>query len=330
MSSGQQNFQPWQVSDNLSSQSSVAYAQKQDRCRGALVGLAVGDAIGTTLEFKPPGSFKPLTDMVGGGHFCLKKGYWTDDTSMALCLGHSLLECGGFDPHDQMLRYCDWLDNGYMSSIGNCFDVGVTVSSALRRFQKTGEPYAGSRAKWTSGNGSIMRLAPVVIAYASTPALAIYHAMNSSRTTHGAELCIDSCGYMAAVLVALMNGSDKKALSSIDYQAMTPEVQELQTGKWLCKQYESLKGSGYVIESLEAALWCFHNTASYAECVLAAANLGNDADTTAAVAGQLAGAYYGYEGIRSEWRTALHRGDEICQLADDLFSLSIHGTGLHR
>ncbi len=325
MSSGSQNFFECQNSYTRSSALSLASArtQKQDRCRGALIGLAVGDAIGTTLEFKPPGSFKPLTDMVGGGHFCLKKGYWTDDTSMALCLGYSLLECGGFDPHDQMRRYCDWLDNGYMSSIGNCFDVGVTVSSALRRFQKTGEPYAGSKAAWTSGNGSIMRLAPVVIAYANSLQQAVQHAINSSRTTHGASLCLDSCGFMAALLVALLNGSDKDALQYSGYQAMTPEVQALQAAEWRNKEYQALKGTGFVIECLEAALWCFWHTHSYAECVLAAANLGNDADTTAAVAGQLAGAYYGYEGINAGWRAALHRCDEICQLADDLFRMAM-------
>lgn len=295
--------------------------QPQDRSRGALLGLAIGDAIGTTLEFRPPGSFAPLTDMVGGGHFCLKKGYWTDDTSMALCLGHSLVACQRFDATDQMQRYCDWLDNGYMSSIGTCFDVGVTVSSALRRFQKTGNPYAGAKSRWSSGNGSIMRLAPIAIACAHDVAAAQRLAAASSRTTHAAPLCLDSCGLLATVLIQLLRGYGKSGLQPSDYTASSHEVEQLQRGHWQQKSYQQLKGTGYVIDSLEAALWCFYHTDNYADCVLAAANLGNDADTTAAVAGQLAGACYGYAAIRPAWREALHREAEICQLADQLFAL---------
>ena len=295
--------------------------QPQDRSRGALLGLAIGDAIGTTLEFRPPGSFRPLTDMVGGGHFCLKKGYWTDDTSMALCLGHSLVDCQRFDATDQMQRYCDWLDNGYMSSIGTCFDVGVTVSSALRRFQKNGNPYAGAKSRWSSGNGSIMRLAPIAIACAHDVAAAQRLAAASSRTTHAAPLCLDSCGLLATVLIQLLRGHGKSGLQATDYAASSHEVEQLQRGHWQQKSYQQLKGTGYVIDSLEAALWCFYHTDNYADCVLAAANLGNDADTTAAVAGQLTGACYGYAAIRPAWREALHREAEIRQLADQLFAL---------
>jgi ADP-ribosyl-[dinitrogen reductase] hydrolase len=295
--------------------------QAQDRSRGALLGLAIGDAIGTTLEFRPPGSFRPLTDMVGGGHFCLKKGYWTDDTSMALCLGHSLVQCQRFDATDQMRRYCDWLDHGYMSSIGTCFDVGVTVSSALRRFQKTGNPYAGAKSRWSSGNGSIMRLAPIAIACSHHMPVAQQLAIASSRTTHASPLCLDSCGFLATLLVLLIRGGDKSCLLHSDYPASSPEIRHLQEGHWQTKTYSEIKGSGYVIDSLEAALWCFYHTDNYADCVLAAANLGNDADTTAAVAGQLAGACYGYSTIRQSWRDALHQEAEIRQLADALFAL---------
>jgi len=115
----------------------------QERFRGALVGLACGDALGTTNEFKRPGSFAPITDMVGGGVFGLKQGQWTDDTSMALCLAESLIECGGFDARDQMERYIRWRDDGYLSSTGKCFDVGGTVDAALNRYRQSGDPYAG-------------------------------------------------------------------------------------------------------------------------------------------------------------------------------------------
>ena len=105
---------------------------KQMRYRGALLGLAAGDALGTTVEFKPPGSFAPMTEMIGGGPFRLKKGEWTDDTSMALCLASSLIEARGFDAKDQMERYTRWWHEGYLSSNGSCFDIGITVSEALK------------------------------------------------------------------------------------------------------------------------------------------------------------------------------------------------------
>jgi len=299
-----------------------------DRARGCLVGLAVGDAVGTTLEFRPRGSFKPLTDMVGGGHFCLQKGYWTDDTSMALCLAHSLLVCEGFNATDQMQRYCDWYDNGYLSSIGNCFDIGTTVSSALRRFQKNGNPFSGMKATWTSGNGSIMRLAPIPIAYMHDAAQAIHYARQSSRTTHGAALCLDACGWMSAQLLDLLQGGNKESLLRVSYLAQTEAIATLQQFDFLDKNYRDLKGTGYVLESLEAALWCFWHTHCYADCILAAANLGDDADTTAAVAGQLAGAYYGYQGIREDWCQHLYWHDEICELSDKLYYLQPAGEEL--
>ena len=173
---------------------------QQDRYRGALLGLACGDAVGTTLEFKPPGSFAPISDMVGGGPFELEPGQWTDDTSMALCLAVSLVEQGGFDPADQMQRYVRWYREGYLSSNGVCFDIGNTVSAALRRFERSGEPYSGATDPYSAGNGSIMRLAPLPLAFAATPARAIALAAQSSRTTHGAPAALDGCHVELAVI----------------------------------------------------------------------------------------------------------------------------------
>ena len=136
---------------------------RSDRYRGALLGLATGDAVGTTLEFERPGSFDPISDMVGGGPFDLEPGQWTDDTSMALCLAASLVHCGGFDARDQMDRYCKWVSHGYMSSNGRCFDIGNTISAALGRYDATGDPFAGSTHPQDAGNGSLMRLVPVVL-----------------------------------------------------------------------------------------------------------------------------------------------------------------------
>ena len=135
--------------------------QPIERFSGCLLGLAIGDTVGTTLEFKRPGSFEPLTDMVGGGPFRLKPGQWTDDTSMALCLAASLIECRGFDARDQMERYVRWWREGYMSSTGHCFDIGNTTAEALGIFQRTRDPFAGSTDLDKAGNGSLMRPAPV-------------------------------------------------------------------------------------------------------------------------------------------------------------------------
>ena len=137
---------------------------KIDRFRGAMIGLATGDCLGVALEFMPPGSFIEITEIMGGGPFGLKEGEWTDDTSMSLCLASSLLEKGKFDPKDQMERYVNWRDNGYMSSRGEgsrCVDIGNTTTASLDNFLETGEPYSGPSDSATSGNGSIMRLAPV-------------------------------------------------------------------------------------------------------------------------------------------------------------------------
>src|SRR3954470_11920654 len=176
------------------------------RFRGALMGLAVGDAIGTTVEFKPPGSFAPVTDMIGGGPFGLPAGAWTDDTSMALCLAESLVETRTFDPVDQLRRYVRWYREGRWSSTGTCFDIGNATRAALQRFEQTGEPFPGDAAPDAAGNGPLMKLAPVAMAYASRPDDAIRFAGESARTTHGAPEAIDASCAFAALLVAALEG----------------------------------------------------------------------------------------------------------------------------
>jgi ADP-ribosylglycohydrolase/polymorphic toxin system DSP-PTPase phosphatase-like protein len=182
----------------------------RDRYRGALLGLAVGDALGTTLEFKAPGTFKPITDMIGGGPFALQPGQWTDDTAMALCLAESLIEKHGFDPKDQMDRYRRWWKEGYLSSTGTCFDIGVTVRKSLESYLRTGEPFAGSTDPFTAGNGSLMRLAAVPLAFRANVELAIHNAGESSRTTHGAPAAVDACRYFAGLLLGALGGRSKE------------------------------------------------------------------------------------------------------------------------
>ena len=294
----------------------------QDKFEGALVGLAVGDAVGTTLEFKPRGTFIPITDMEGGGPFRLRVGEWTDDTSMALCLANSLLSKKGFDPTDQMNRYCNWWRVGYMSSTGDCFDIGGTVMNALDNFIENSEPFSGSTEEDMAGNGSLMRLAPIPIFYASNRELAIKYAGKSSRTTHGAAECIDSCQLFTDLISEAYTATSKDAIfEQSTYQPYTPKVISIAYRDFLSKSYLELTGSGYVIESLESALWCFMNSNNFEEAILLSANIGNDADTTAAICGQIAGAYYGFSGIPEKWSSAIVMANEIRQWANELATI---------
>ncbi|MEE4175858.1 MAG: ADP-ribosylglycohydrolase family protein [Xanthomonadales bacterium] len=290
------------------------------RARGALLGLAVGDAVGTTLEFEAPGTFEPIDDLVGGGPFALRPGQWTDDTSMALCLAESLVECGGFDAGDQMERYLRWWREGHLSSTGHCFDIGGTVRGALGRYEASREPFSGSEDPWSAGNGSIMRLAPVPIFYAGDRSQAERYAAMSSRTTHGAAECIDACRLLAHLLVRLMAGVSRGALfDEVDTLSLeTPRIRALARGEYRDKPREAIRGTGYVVDSLEASLWCFERAGDYREAVLMAANLGDDADTTAAITGQLAGARWGESGIPADWLKRLHDRELISDLADRL------------
>ena len=295
----------------------------QNRYRGALLGLAAGDAVGTTLEFKPRGSFEPLTDMVGGGPFDLEPGQWTDDTSMALCLAESLIRCDAFDPRDQMNRYANWYQHGYWSSTGTCFDIGVATRGAIHTYLVTGEPLAGNTDPDSAGNGSIMRLAPVVLRFAGMPELQAM-AVLSSRTTHAAEECLDACRLLAVALERALAGCDKaEVLDLAAIEVSSQRLRDIAAGGYRSATRDQVRGTGYVVDSLEAALWCFHQHDTFAGAVLEAANLGDDADTTAAVVGQLAGAFYGVAGIPAAWLARVHRGDEIAALADGLLQRNL-------
>lgn len=294
-----------------------------ERYRGCLLGLACGDAVGTTVEFRTRGSFAPVTDMAGGGPFGLAPGEWTDDTSMALCLAASLIHCEGFNAVDQMNRYCNWRSVGYMSSTGNCFDIGLTVSGALTRYLASGDPFAGDPDPRTAGNGALMRLAPVPMFYAASAEATWQQAGESTRTTHGALEAIECSRLFALQLRAALQGASKAAiLATVPRAPLSEKVAALARGAYASKTREHIKGSGYCVESLEAALWCFAHTQSFEEAVLAATNLGDDADTTAAICGQLAGAFYGVGGIPATWRDKLVMREEIGQMADRLLALA--------
>lgn len=296
--------------------------QLLERFRGTLLGLAVGDAVGTTAEFSSRGTFIPLTDMVGGGPFGLKPGQWTDDTSMALCLAASLLECNSFDAQDQMERYCRWAENGYLScSSGPAFDIGGTVAAALQKYKDTGDPYAGSSDPYSAGNGCIMRLAPIPMFYFPHIDKAEEYSAKSSQTTHSARESIDACRLFGRMICRAISGQSREEIAFGDSKTFqgAPAIVAIAQGSYLQKKEGDIKGSGYVVQSLEAAMWCFMKTDSYRKAILAAANLGDDADTTAAICGQVAGAYYGVSGIPSDWLDKLAMRKEITRIADRLY-----------
>ena len=274
--------------------------------------------------------------MVGGGVLGLKPGQWTDDTSMALCLAASLIECRGFDAADQMERFVRWWKEGYLSSTGHCFDIGNTVRAALTRFTNTGEPYAGSSDPRSAGNGSLMRLAPAPMYFAADAAEAIDRSADSSRTTHQAEEAVDACRYFGGLLVGALRGVDNDTLLSAGYcpveglweqRPLADRIAEIADGSFKHREPPAIRGSGYVVESLEAALWAFDRSQEFREGALMAVNLGDDADTTGAIYGQIAGAYYGAKSIPVNWRGLLTMNDEIVSMADKLYDHASKSMG---
>ena len=297
---------------------------REDRAVGALLGLACGDAVGTTLEFEAPGTFPPLDDMVGGGPFSLPTGAWTDDTSMALCLAESLLDRGGMDLADQLRRYVLWRHDGYLSSTGRCFDIGATTRAQLARFERTGEAVDPVVDQESAANGSLMRLAPVPIRWSADAAVAAERSAESSRTTHAADRPVDACRLFGAMLAALVDGAafddvvDPGCWPGLGQGSLHPAVAAIAAGSWRDKEPPAIRGTGYCVDALEAAIWAVAGAAGFREAVLRAANLGDDADTTAAIAGQLAGARWGASGIPAAWRELVVAGPRIESLARQL------------
>jgi ADP-ribosyl-[dinitrogen reductase] hydrolase len=298
---------------------------QRDRAVGSLFGLAVGDAIGTTVEFLPRDNYPVLKDMIGGGAFKLDPGQWTDDTSMAICLAESLLKYPEFNAFDLMNRFDRWNLLGENSSTGRCFDIGNTTISSLRKFRQTGNPYSGSEEKEGSGNGSLMRLAPVPILFWNDSGKADEISTLQSRTTHGSEDAKSACIYLSRVICGFISGLGKDSLLQKD-DSWPESVKQIAKMKYVDLPRNEIYSSGYVIDTLEAALWSFSQADDFEEAVLLAANLGEDSDTVAAVTGQIAGAFWGFSSIPKKWVELIYESDRIQKLANDLFNLSIKRT----
>jgi len=301
-----------------------------DKSLGAMLGLACGDAVGSSVEFMERGTFEKVTDMRGGGPFKLDPGMFTDDTSMALCLAQSLEH--GYDPNDQMTRYIRWWRDGENSCRSYCFDIGQATLRALDAYTRdSSDPYKGHPNPYTAGNGNIMRLAPIVIRYGHQPQRAIDYAVDQSKVTHQAPECLQAAYWMATVMTrALQHGNKDALLTPPDDLGWSDKMHDLVHNTWKSKTTDDIVGSGYVVQSLEAALWCFYHTGSIEECILMATNLGDDADTTAAIAGQIAGIYYGASTIPARWLDLLYFKEELYRVVNALHGFALKELQLER
>ena len=293
------------------------------------MGLVVGDAVGTTNEFQPAGSFEPITDMVGGGVFGLEPGQWTDDTSMALCLADSLLAQGRYDSFDVMERYDRWYKEGYRSSTGTCFDIGNQVTRSLWDFREQQHVPTSAERTTSAGNGAIMRLAPVVIAgfESRDPREVVETARLSARETHFSVEAEAATEVFAALLVGALLGWSPQQLMDVSWASTGAAFDEMAArvispDQQVRTSWEA-ETSGYIVNGLRLAVHGLLDFPSFKDATLAIANMGGDSDTNAAIYGQLGGAFYGIEAIPPSWRERVHLGEEIDQLARDLVDLRL-------
>lgn len=295
----------------------VIEEEQLDRAKGCLIGLAIGDAMGAPVEFCDHGTFEPVSDYRYGGPFNLKAGQWTDDTSQALCLADSLILQGQYDEIDFARRLLNWYTYGYNSSTGKCFDIGVGTQLALNRFSLTGQV---ASLPSSAGNGCIMRLAPVPIAFFRDIGVATEKSKESCKVTHGHPEAFDCAGYLGSLLAELI--LSKSASETYNFEVGPAFVKIASSTHPELKEYEKfINVSGQVTDTLAAALFCFHATETFEECILKAVNLGGDTDSVGAVAGQMAGAYYGLSSIPENWVSKLQDCEQILSKADQLFHL---------
>jgi len=281
----------------------------RERFRGALFGLAVGDALAAATQYRRVGTFSPVADLLGGGPFGLPRGGWSDDTALALCLAESLLERGGFDPLDQIERYRRWQREGHLSATGQCLGITASTARALARARWRQQPFSGSHDPARLDPEPLSRVAPVVLFYFAAPQEAVHSAGEAARTTCQVSTVLTACADLARALLAALSGASKAHV--LAYQSAAPR-----------------RGAGQgVAQVLSGAFEAFGATDTFRDAVLHAANLGGDSDVTAAVCGQLAGAFYGADAIPRAWREALLRAPLIESFADRLLAHALEGLG---
>jgi ADP-ribosylglycohydrolase len=294
----------------------------RERFQGALQGLALGDALAAATQFRRPGSFAPVGDLLGGGPFDLPRGAWSDDTAMALCLAESLTECGRFETRDQLARYTRWQREGHLSATGQCLGITAGTAQALAAAQSRRRPFAGKVDPAQRPPEALARVAPVVLHSYSSPEQAVELAADAARTTCRSPLVLDACRLLAAMLHAALRGSAREqvlAPSAAIFGARPLKAEVAAIATRPCGEGVALPdASGDVLAVLELARWCFGSTSSFRAGALRAANLGGNSDVIGAVYGQLAGAHYGVGALPRGWRQALAQPELIAASADAL------------
>ena len=285
-----------------------------DKWMGSIIGLAIGDQLGSLTEGKARGSFEKVRGMDPGT-------FWTDDTSQALCLADSLISTKKFDLTDQLERYSKWLFEGYLSSKEWGYGCGPTARLAINNFKKNGKP---SPVKDQPTNGALMRLCPIPLYYSYNLEEAINKSGESAKSTHDNPICVDACRLYGSMIVKAVQKKDKDFILEYDHKLWTDKpleksIQIVAQGSFKEKKLSEIKGTLNISESIEASLWAFNHSSSFAEGALMAVNMGDDADTTAAIFGQLAGAFYGYEAIPIDWRSKLLEKELIEFIANKLY-----------
>lgn len=302
-----------------------------DQAVACLLGAACGDALGSIQEGTPKPLVQPISDLQSGGLLGVQAGEWGDDTALTLCLADSLLACHGFHSRDQMDRYLRWWQQGYRSCTGTPARVGQTVLAALTRYQHTRDPWSGDEDPLTAGNGALMRVAPVALYYYAerqSVERAMQIAAWQARLTHGETRAVQACQLVTWLLWQLLDGEqdkehwlDPRRLLSLLKpwgQQWHPDIVDVISGSYRHKDAQHIRATGYVIHTLEAALWALWQCDDFASGALLAANLGEEAGTTASVYGQLAGPFYGLASLPAHWRSQLHQAAVIEQIALDL------------
>jgi ADP-ribosyl-[dinitrogen reductase] hydrolase len=295
---------------------------QRQRAIGALIGLAIGNALGTTLTGKDRDNHARITNMIGSGPHNVKPGEWTHDVSMALALSASLLKCGELDESDLMIRFWNVVRKGEYSSTGKPAVDPITLN-AIRRWGKVGNPIAGLTDPEIAGDGSLVRVAPVAIRFWRDWDRLREAAERQSRVTHGAVEAVHSCVVFSEILAGAIEGQTKNQVLRTGQTRLVSTVQRVVDGSCKGKSRDEIRSTGRVVDTLEAALWCFDRTDSFEGAVLLAANLGGDADTVGAATGQLAGAFYGAQAIPERFLAQLAWKERIEDMAESLFDVEM-------
>ena len=309
-----------------------------DKIRAALFGVAVGDALGVPVEFNSRERLKvrPIKDMTGYGTHNQPKGTWSDDSSLTFCLAETLSK--GYDLQDLANRFVNWREFNYWTPHGRLFDIGLATSEAIYNLQLGGEPTkAGGRDEMSNGNGSLMRIIPLLFYIQDMPVEDRFlRVKDVSSLTHGHIRSVVGCFIYLEMALQILKGKEKMAAFDAmrmivnDHLENQKEVTVYERDKFHrlllnpigdynvkpiheCEESE-ISSSGYVISTLEASFWSFLRTNTYNNAVLTAVNLGSDTDTTGAVTGGLAGLYYGIENIPHKWLTTIARVEDIYDL----------------